>query len=101
MMTTMTPTNASSEVEADNDDGVLINEELLNGICSSSTTFRVVSVILPFVQLIGLVGNALSFRLLSKRALKCHSARVYLRTLALFDSFVLINFFLDWGMHVG
>ena len=62
--------------------------------------FRLTLCTLPLIQAFGIMGNLLSFNLLSARTLKCHSVRVYLKTLAIFDSSVIITMFLEWCWEV-
>ena len=86
--------------------GSLTNESSANGSTKPLTScqvpmFRVMLYVLPIIIVIGLMGNALSLNILTTRVLKCHSARIYLKALAILDSCVLLITFIDWLTAFG
>ena len=88
-----------------------VNGSFANGSSANSSTktfpscqvpmFQVMIYILPVIIIVGLIGNGLSLKILSTRALKCHSARIYLKTLAFLDSCVLLTALVDWFTIFG
>jgi len=55
----------------------------------------------PFIILIGIVGNSISLRVFCSSRMRKMSASIYLATLAISDTFVLLSYVLVEWLHRG
>jgi hypothetical protein len=67
----------------------------------TSTGQLVYSYVTPFVMVIGIIGNLVSLRVFMARRMRKMSASLYLASLALSDTFVIMSYVLVEWLHRG
>jgi hypothetical protein len=79
----------------------IVNPMLHDAADDASAGQLVYSYVTPFVMIIGIIGNLVSLRVFMARRMRKMSASLYLASLALSDTFVIMSYVLVEWLHRG